>query len=98
MPLLDKTVLLLSHEETQRDMALIQHQRRSRWQTASWGTASPALSGLDPVVTAQPSACLRSTDLFRETAGKVTKAGEKGFHSSHIIALALEKEEAGVWL
>lgn len=97
MPLLDKTALLPSHEETQRDMAQRQHQRRSCWQTTPWGTASPALSGLDPLVTAQPSACLRSTGPFRETAGKVTKAGEKGFHSSHIIVLALEKEEAGVW-
>lgn len=94
MPLLDKTALLLAHEETQRDMALIQHQR-SCWQIASWGTASPALSVLDPVVTAQPSACLRSTGPFRETAGKVTKAGEKGFHSSHILALALEKQTCG---
>lgn len=96
MPLLDKIALLLSHREH-----LKRHGPDTEPEEASLANCVMGHSPhqqLDLVVKAQPSACPHITGPFRAMAGQVTKAGEKGLYSSHIIALALEKEEAGVWL
>lgn len=95
MPLLDNIALLLSHREHSK-----RHGPDIEPEEASLANSIMGHSPhqqLDLIVTAQPSACLHFTGPFRAMAGQVTKAGEKGLYSSHIIALAMEKEEAGVW-
>lgn len=95
MPVLDKTVLLLSHQEhserhgpdtVAEEVLLANFLMGHRLASASW---------LGPCCHSS-AFCLSPFHRPLRTAGNVTKAGEGGLHPSHISALALEKEEAGV--